>query len=216
MRTFYTKSGVIAELGIDSPWSTLSRPRGHRFHPREVRSMKIVSSFVALMLVLSTSTQWPNPVAPVVPSADGYVAIPGAAVPPQKSRVYKAVFDATRAADKPTQLVPALNMIGSELNAFRAAEVPPANVRFAVVFHGAALDGILDPAHYKAKFGVDNPNLEVLAQLEKSGVELLVCGQNLAFDHVDPKSLAPQVKVASDALIVLMTYQNDGYALLSF
>jgi intracellular sulfur oxidation DsrE/DsrF family protein len=50
----------------------------------------------------------------------------------------------------------------------------------------------------------------------RMGVELFVCGQNVAADKLDPKALARQVRIASDALIVLMTYQSKGYALLSF
>ena len=159
---------------------------------------------------------WPAPQAPVIAAADGYVAIPGVAVPPDRTRKYQAIFDATRAAEKPTELLPALNMAGSELNAFGVAGVAPGNVRFVVVFHGAAIDGILDEAHYRAKFGVSNPNLPVLEQFRKVGVELFVCGQNLAFAHIDPTTLAPSVRVASDALIVLMTYENRGYAFLGF
>ena len=52
--------------------------------------------------------------------------------------------------------------------------------------------------------------------MKKTGVQLFVCGQNLAFEHVDPKTIVPEVAVASDALIVPMTFQNDGYAILSF
>ncbi len=85
-----------------------------------------------------------------------------------------------------------------------------------VVFHGAALDGIRDDAHYKAKFGASNPNLKVLIEMKKAGVELFVCGQNLAFTKVDPATISPAVTVASDALLVSMQYQNDGYALMSF
>src|SRR4029453_11355258 len=128
----------------------------------------------------------------------------------------RAVFDATRAAEKPTQILPALNMVGSELNALGVSGVPVANAKFVVVFHGPALDGILDNKHYRAKFGMDNPNIDVIAQLKKAGTELFVCGQNLAFDHIDPATLSPDVTIASDALIVIMTYQNNGYALLSF
>jgi len=179
------------------------------------------SLFAALFSVVALATQpstprWPPPEAPVVPAADGYVAIPGAAVPPDKARTYRAIFDATRRADKPTELLPAVNMAGSELNAFGVAGVPPSQAKFVLVFHGSALDGILDDAHYRAKFGVPNPNVPVLERLKKSGVELFVCGQNLAFEHVDPTVLTPSITVASDALIVLMTYQNRGYALLSF
>lgn len=159
---------------------------------------------------------WPSPQAPVISTADGYVAIPHVAVPPDRVHGYRAIFDATKRADKPTELLPALNMAGSELNAFGVAGVPLSRVKFVVVFHESALDGVLDEAHYRAKFGVSNPNIRVLEQLRKAGVELFVCGQNLAFGHVDPKALSPTVTVASDALIVLMTYQNRGYALLSF
>jgi len=168
------------------------------------------------MVATGVEAQWAKPLAPVVPEADGYVVIPHAAVLPMPSRTYRAVFDATRAADKPTLLVPAVNMLGSELNALGASGVPLRNAKFVLVFHGPAMDGILDDAHYKAKFGVPNPNLKALAEMKKAGVELFVCGQNLAFDKVDPKTLTPLVVVASDALIVLMTYLGNGYALMSF
>jgi len=172
---------------------------------------------VAAMLGANTAeAQWPAPQAPAVPEADGYVVIPHAAVAPDKARTYRAVFDANRGADKPDQLLPALNMAGSELNALAVSGVPPAHAKFAIVFHGAAIDGILDEAHYKAKFGVSNPNLKVISKMKKAGTEVFVCGQNLAFAGIDPATLTPDVTVASDALIVLMTYQADGYALLSF
>jgi len=177
------------------------------------------------VLLLATATvavaglaraQWPAPVAPAIPEADGYVAIPQAAIPPSPARTYRAVFDATRVADDPKQLLPAVNMAGSELNLLVAAKVPLKNAKFTLVFHGPAVDGILDDAHYKAKYGIANPNLKVLAEFKKAGVELYVCGQHLAFTGIDPKTISPDVTVASDALIVLMTYQSNGYALMSF
>lgn len=176
-------------------------------------------AFLAITLLAtaaSATTHWPAPKASVIPEADGYVDIPGAAVRPQMTRVYRVVFDATRAADQPNQLVPALNMAGSELNALGAIGAPLGNAKFVVVFHGAAINGILTETAYRAKYGVSNPNLKVLAKMRRLGVELYVCGQNLAFENIDAKTITPEVKVASDALIVLMTYQNKGYALLSF
>ena len=64
------------------------------------------------------------------------------------------ISTATRAANKPTELLPALNMAGSEFNALGAAGVPLQNAKFAIVFHGLAINGILDDAHYRKKFGV--------------------------------------------------------------
>jgi intracellular sulfur oxidation DsrE/DsrF family protein len=171
---------------------------------------------LALFAFQVRAAAWPAPKAPAIPEADGYIQIPGAALPPVKTGQYRAIFDATRAADQPGQLVPAINMAGSELNAFAVAGVPKVNVHFALVFHGAAMSALLDDAHYRAKFGTANPNLKPLAAMKRAGVEIFVCGQNLAFDKVDPKALAPEVTIASDALIVLMAYQAKGYALLFF
>ena len=171
---------------------------------------------LALILPVAAFAAWDAPQAPAIAAADGFVVIPGAAVPPDPAHVYKAIFDSTQAAAKPDQLLPALNMAGSELNAFAVSHVASGKVKFAVVFHGAALDGILNDAHYRSKFGVANPNLPVLDQFRKAGVELFVCGQNLAAEHIDPATVAPSVRVASDALIVLISYQNHGYAVLNF
>ncbi len=176
---------------------------------------------ITLVLLVAISTPafanpWPEPKSPAIPGASGYVPIPGAVIPPEPGTIYKAVFDAQKSAGAPGDLLPALDMAGSELNALAVAGIPLDHAKFAIVFHGGGLEGILDDAHYKAKFGRANPNLPVIAQLKKAGVGLYVCGQNLAFDHVDPATLTPDVKVASDALIVLMTLQNQGYALLSY
>jgi intracellular sulfur oxidation DsrE/DsrF family protein len=176
----------------------------------------LVFAGISMLLARSASAQWPEPKAPAIPEADGYVVIPKAAVPPDPKRMYRAIYNATFGADQPAHLLPALNMAGSELNAFAVAGVPSRNVKFLVVFHGDAINGILDDAHYKAKFGVANPNLNVLSEMRKQGLQLFVCGQNLVFAQIDPATISTDVKVASDALIVLMAYENDGYALLSF
>jgi len=177
-----------------------------------------IASLFALLLSASVAHayRWADPVKPAIPGTSAYVPIPTATVRPQPARIYRAVYDATRAAEKPDQILPALDMAGSELNLFAAEHVPFTHVKFAVVFHGAALDGILDDAHYRAKHGMANPNLPVIAAMKRAGVEFFVCGQNLAYDQVDPATLTPDVKLALDALVVLMTYQNTGYALLSF
>jgi intracellular sulfur oxidation DsrE/DsrF family protein len=170
---------------------------------------------ILISSVTLASAQWPLPKAPAVSGADGYVDIPNAALAPTKNGTYRAVFDATRAAEKPTDLLPALNMAGSELNALAATNLPLANAKFAVVFHGPAVDGILDEPHYKARFGTSNPNLKAIAEMKKSGVEFFVCGQYLAAEKIAPKSLTPDATLAAHALLVLIHYHNHGYAVLS-
>jgi intracellular sulfur oxidation DsrE/DsrF family protein len=107
-------------------------------------------------------------------------------------------------------------MAGSELNALGVCGIPVNHAKFIVVFHGAAISGILDNNHYRQKYGIDNPNLKILTDLKKQGVQLFVCGQNLLAENIDFKIISSDVTIASDALIVLMTFQNMGYALMSF
>jgi hypothetical protein len=110
-----------------------------------------------LASALTVAARWPVPKAAAVPEADGYVEIPNVVDAPSKNSNYRAAFDATRAADKPTALLPAVNMAGSELNALATVNAPLRNAKFAIVFHGPAVDGILDDGHYRAKFGTTNP-----------------------------------------------------------
>jgi intracellular sulfur oxidation DsrE/DsrF family protein len=171
-------------------------------------------SITFLFCSLTSSAQGNS--SPAIPEADGYIIIKNAKLAPDKNRRYRAIYDATKAAKESSQIVPAINAAGSILNDLAVCKIPLTNAKFVIVFHGAAINAILDDAHYKEKFGVSNPNLKVLSELKKAGVTLFVCGQNLLAENIDPKIISPDVSVASDALIVLMTYQDDGYALMSF
>src|SRR5262245_59986444 len=106
---------------------------------------------IVIMLSLTTAlaVEWAPAKAPAIPEADGYVVVPGAALAPDKTSTYRVVFDATEDADDPSTLLPALNMAGSELNALAVEGVPLDRAKFAVVFHGPAMSGLLDEAHYK-------------------------------------------------------------------
>ena len=73
-----------------------------------------MKTFIILIATATVAAaQWPPPKSPAVSKADGYVEIPNVALPPTKDSKYQAIFDATRAAEKATELVPALNMAGS-------------------------------------------------------------------------------------------------------
>jgi len=52
--------------------------------------------------------------------------------------------------------------------------------------------------------------------MKKRGVEFFVCGRYVVGEKIDPKTLTADVQLAADALLVLMQYQNKGYALMSF
>jgi intracellular sulfur oxidation DsrE/DsrF family protein len=74
----------------------------------------------------------------------------------------------------------------------------------------------LDEPRCKARFDTSNPNLKTIAKMKKSGVDLFICRQYLAAEKLAPQSLTPAVAMVADPLLVLIHYQNQGYAVLSF
>ena len=162
------------------------------------------------------SQKWPSAKAPAFPEADPYVAIPGAALPPTATSTYSEIFDATKFVSDRKTILPALNAVGGLLNDLAVGGTPAQNAHFVVVFHGAATEGILDNAHYKQMYGVDNPNLAVIAKMRKMGIEFYVCGQFLAASKIDPATISRDVTVAADAYLVLISYENKGYGLMLF
>jgi intracellular sulfur oxidation DsrE/DsrF family protein len=161
--------------------------------------------------------QTPAVVQPI-PGADPYVAVPNGRFLADSAHQYKVVFEARKGADKPDQLIQAVNLAGSEMNTFAAHRVPSANVKLVLVFHTTAgNEAVLTNAAYRAKHGVNNPNLPVLAALKRQGVEIYVCGQSLLGDKVPLSSVDTSVAtIAEDGVVVLMTYGSMGYAQLVF
>jgi intracellular sulfur oxidation DsrE/DsrF family protein len=157
-----------------------------------------------------------TPVPAIIPGALPYVPIPGAKSPPDRSHVYKVIFDVTRAAENASRPVDGILFAATDISALRGQGVPAPNTRFALLFHGPSVDGLLNSAAYRAKHGVENPNLAMLAALKQMGVEIMVCGQFLGAMRIDPGTLSPDVAIAAEAYLTLIRYQNDGYAVLQF
>jgi intracellular sulfur oxidation DsrE/DsrF family protein len=179
-------------------------------------SRAMLVCLLAVPAIGARAADWAAPIPPMIPGALGYVPIPDVAVAPNPSRVYKAIFDTTRAASRADQPLDGVLFAATDLSALRGQGVPLTNTRLALIIHGRAIGGTLDNTHYRSKFGVDNPNLPMLASLRKAGVEIFVCGQSLFATQTDPAILSPDVTVASEAYIVLISYQNDGYAVIPF
>ena len=66
------------------------------------------------------------------------------------------------------------------------------------------------------KFGIDNPNIDLIKELKDSGVKLTVCGQSLIARDVKPDEVVEEVEIATSMLTVVTTYQLLGYAVLKF
>jgi intracellular sulfur oxidation DsrE/DsrF family protein len=147
---------------------------------------------------------------PLVPGHGGVVPLPRAAEQPRKGA--KAVFDITADA-KPGEVNQGLEQVARLLNLYGAAGLKAGDVKIAAICHGAADKAVLGDAAYLARFKVAaNPNLPLIRDLKKAGVEVFVCGQSLHELGFKEEEVAEQVPVADSAMLVLVNKQADGYA----
>ena len=88
----------------------------------------------------------------------------------------------------------------------------------AALAHGQSPSGDADKAvlsdeAYAARFKVAaNPNLPLIRDLKRAGVEVFVCGQSLHDLGFKAEEVAEDIPVADSAMLVLVNKQTDGYA----
>lgn len=172
-------------------------------------------SFLAAVLCLTASAVARQPsgdklVYPIVPNVGGVVPLPDAAEQPRKRA--KVIFEITADA-RPVDLNKGVERVARLLNLYGAAGLKASDVKIAMVLHGGATKSALSDAAYKQRSGAEkNPNLAVIAELRKAGVEVFVCGQALAYKGFRHSEVAEGIKVASAALSVVINKQSDGYS----
>ena len=150
---------------------------------------------------------------PQVAHYGGIVRIPDAAEPARRGT--KIVFDIT-ADNKPEEVNKGLESVARYLNLNAEAGFKPADVKLALVLHGAATKFALsDSAYAKHTSAVKNPNSDLIRELKVRGVEVFVCGQSLARNKFMPTDVASEVSVATSAMTVNANKQQDGYSYLS-
>lgn len=150
---------------------------------------------------------------PVIEGYGQIVPLPNAAEQPDTKTQYKAVFDITAGSDAGS-VNGGLNAVARAVNVFASAGVPTDHLHFVAVIHSHATPIVLDNAHYKDKFGVDNPNIKLMERLAAAGVKLEVCGQAIHGMHIDESWVFKPVAVTLSGLSDLVIYGNKGYAFI--
>ena len=147
-----------------------------------------------------------------VPSAPVMVDIPDAHEMPDPSLDYKIVFDMQTVGATAGDISPGLKMIGTLINTYEKHGVAPDHLHLQAVFHGETILLVVDDATYKARTGfAHNPNAELLEQLSKAGLKLVVCGQSAMQRHYDFKSILPLAQINLSASVTFINLAARGY-----
>jgi intracellular sulfur oxidation DsrE/DsrF family protein len=150
---------------------------------------------------------------PAVPGVGKMHPLPTAAFQPEKNETYKVVFS-VQAGGRTDEPNPSLDRVARTVNLYASAGVPLSHLKFVAVMYGAATDAALDNEHYRQKYGVDNPNLDLIRKLHNAGVNVAVCGQAAAEHRDHYEWIAPEVTLALSALTTITTLEHEGYVLM--
>jgi Predicted transcriptional regulators len=153
-------------------------------------------------------------VTPTIHGAGKMHALPQAAYQPDPRAVYKVVFNMTTASPKPDEVSPALQRVARTVNLYVNAGVPLKHLHFVAIASGAATAIALDDAAYSKIYHVPNPNLPVIEQLRKAGIDVSVCGQAVAEHDYAYDSIDKHVTLSLSALVTVTELQQKGYALM--
>lgn len=168
----------------------------------------LIYSFSALSQERSTG--------PLIDSHGAVYHVPQPDFPTNPDLVYKVVFDIYDSPDDSTKVNPQLNTLARFLNMHVQAGVPLENLKVAGVFHNRASFDVLDDAGYKTKYGVENPNTQLLQKLNAAGAKIYICGQSVYARNVDRSHLADSVQVGLSAMTIILSLQAEGYTLIKF
>ncbi len=161
--------------------------------------------FVALFAIIVPAVAEEPSLGPAIEDYGPTYAIDELDVALPEGLIYKTVFDV--AADPaPGKVNRNLVSVARYLNMHARHGVPVDAMELAVVVHGKATRNLVKSGN--------NPNLELIALLQKAGVEFYVCGQSMTYAGIARDQLADGIQVALSAMTMLTLLQSDDYALL--
>ncbi|AUX94367.1 DsrE family protein [Mixta gaviniae] len=107
-----------------------------------------------------------------------------------------------------------LERVARVVNLYYAAGIPLKKLDFVVSMNGDAVIAALNNEQFHKAYGIDNPNLKMISELEKAGVKVTVCDQSVAFHHIDREWIDKSVTHTISSGTTVATLQNQGYGLL--
>jgi intracellular sulfur oxidation DsrE/DsrF family protein len=127
---------------------------------------------------------------------------------------YKLLMELTSFDDKEEatkEINGPLGEVARKINLHVAAGIPKNRIDLVLVVHAGALFAFMNNEKYKRKYGVDNPNIALIKEVQNFGANIIVCGQAMTWLHLEKSDMLPGIKQALTAQTVLSTYELKGY-----
>ena len=143
----------------------------------------------------------------------GVLPVPVITEKPDPNIDYKLLFDFV--VKNPDSLAGELNSglieIVRRLNLHVASGIPANKLMPVIVVHSGAINAVKTNGSYQKKFKRNNPNIELVEQLQKLGARFIVCGQTMEINELTKNDLLPGMGISLSAQNILSYYQLKGF-----
>lgn len=177
-----------------------------------IELIRISKIFISIIIIsnYTNAQEWETPI------INGYGEVKyfdQAASQLNKQLEYKLIFDI-----KSNQVKNGVNKglwtIARTLNLFELSGIPSKKIEIVASIHGEATFITLNSNAYQDKFGRDNPNSNIIQQLNDSGVKLYVCSQATSSRNINNGDLNINVIPALSGIAVLSNHLLQGFTLM--
>jgi intracellular sulfur oxidation DsrE/DsrF family protein len=150
----------------------------------------------------------------LVPGFGSIKPVPNAADLPEPNTRYRVIFTVSRTAETLTKVNASLEKVARFVNLLGSQRIVPAAGDLQVVVFGPATPLVLTDEAYRARFGTTNPNLPLIRELTKVGVQVHVCGQALHAQKIETVAVSPEVVTDLSAMTTIATLELKGWVLM--
>jgi intracellular sulfur oxidation DsrE/DsrF family protein len=132
------------------------------------------------------------------------------------AKEFRVVFDIMDSPESHGDLNKSIETAARFLNMHAQSGVAPENMKIALVVHNAATKDILTDEGYRKRYGVPNPNSQLVQDLLGTGADVILCGQSSMSRKIPIEESIKGVQLALSAMTALVQLQGEDYQLIKF
>lgn len=154
----------------------------------------------------------------VYPAIQGYGGvneIPFETLKPDPSQHYKFVVELSDGIPDKKEVADYLDYAAKMYNVHIYGGIPKENIEMVFVVFSGSTPISLSNEEYHNRFKVDNPNSELLDELERVGIRVIVCGQSMMKQNLVPEMIHPTVEMAVSRFTATTDLLKKGYLLFA-
>lgn len=178
--------------------------------------MKKYVAFYIVSFCIGSSLYAQEKVNPIIQNFGGICDIPEATVKVDSELTYKLIADVNTGANDKSEITPGFISTARMLNLHAISGANSQDMDVVLAIHGSATTSLVSNEDYNKRFGMDNPNIQIIKELKEVGVRLIVCGQSMRHREVEASDLLQEIEIGTSTLTTVTTFQLKGYAPLQF